>query len=197
MMEKQYYIVIDEKREGPFTLAQLSQFHITPQTLVWTAGMPDWMPASSLPELAGLIREESAFGQYAQAQDVELVNPGPQSYAGPQHAGMPPKWGQSGGRNQESFYGPGRTNWKTLSIIATIAGFIFSCVGGIIGAIAIYQASQAEQAYMYGDEYRSQSALSNCKTLTIISFVLTGIGLLANVAMLFYMPLFLKGIPGL
>ncbi len=75
-------------------------------------------------------------------------------------------------------------NWKTLSIVATICGFLFSCIGGIIGIFAILQANNAENAMRMGDDLTAQNNWSTCKTLTIISFVLTGLGLIANIAFL-------------
>ena len=47
----EYYILINEKPEGPFALERLNEMHITPQTLAWHQGMPSWLPAGQIDEL--------------------------------------------------------------------------------------------------------------------------------------------------
>ena len=54
-----YFLAIDGKQYGPFTVEQLRPFvptgQITPQTLVWCQGMSAWAPASSRPDIAALF----------------------------------------------------------------------------------------------------------------------------------------------
>lgn len=51
-----FHLAIDGRTEGPFGLAQLARDiaggKLTPQTLVWTAGMASWTPAAQVPQLA-------------------------------------------------------------------------------------------------------------------------------------------------
>ena len=176
MMEKEYYIVVDDNRVGPLTLAQLSERGIEPSTLVWTAGMADWSRADSLPELAPLFanrtridENESAFGSYARPAEP-VVSQYPQQ-----------QYGAYNNPNQGPGYVNPSVNWKTLAIIATVVGFLFSCIGGIVGCFAISNASKAENAMRYGDNFTAQSAWSTCKTLCIVSFVLSGLGLIVNI----------------
>ena len=175
MMEKEYYIVEGEDRVGPLSITQLAEKGIEPSTLVWTAGMADWARADSLPELAPVLANrtrvddnESAFGSYARAEE-----PSPKY--------QQPQYGAFNNPAQGGNYGNPPVNWKTLAIVATVVGFLFSCIGGIIGIFAITNASKAENAMRYGDNITAQSAWSTCKTLCIVSFVLTGIGLIFNV----------------
>ncbi|MDE7346631.1 MAG: DUF4339 domain-containing protein [Muribaculaceae bacterium] len=184
-MEKEYYIVVDDNRIGPLTLTQLSERGIEPSTLVWTAGMADWTRADCVPELAPLLdnrtridEQESAFGAYARPE--ETVAKPYQSYQQPQQYG-----GFNNGFNQEGGYSNPPTNWKTLAIVATVAGFIFSCIGGIIGIIAWVNANKAENATRFGDNFTAQNAWSTCRTLCIVSFILTGIGLIFNILTIF------------
>lgn len=55
----QFYALIGGVQTGPAGMAQLQQYAMSRQldrsTLVWRAGMPDWAPAGTLPELAGLF----------------------------------------------------------------------------------------------------------------------------------------------
>ena len=177
-MEKEYYIVEGDTRVGPLSMTQLSERGIEPSTLVWTAGMSDWARAASLAELAPLLAnrtriddQESAFGGYARPQE-----PLKQPYQQPQQYGA---YGNA--PQQPAGYSNPQTNWKTLAIVATVAGFLFSCIGGIVGIFAIVQANKAENAARYGDEFTARSAWSTCKTLCIVSFVLIGLGLIGNI----------------
>jgi len=52
----EYYLVVDNQQRGPFTVAQLATRPITPESLVWTAGMENWAAASSIPILAALFK---------------------------------------------------------------------------------------------------------------------------------------------
>ena len=181
-MEKEYYIVEGDTRVGPLSIIQLAERGIEPSTLVWTAGMPDWTRADCVPELSHLLsartridEQESAFGGYARPE--EPLKQSYRQYQQPQqHYGA-----SNGGQQPNGNYGNPPTNWKTLAIVATVCGFLFSCIGGIIGIFAIVQASKAENAMRVGDGFTAQSAWSTCKTLCIVSFVLTGIGLIANI----------------
>ncbi len=210
-MEKEYYIVENESRVGPLTFEQLREKGLDGSTLVWTAGMSDWTRADSCPELQPLlaqqtVAEESAFGAYAepeqpasnQTYQQPQSNQGQAPYGyqqaqlGQQQApygqqpygNQAPNQGQSFGFNGGQYGDPNvqvNTNWKTLSIIATVVGFLFSCVGGIVGIFAILEANKAEKATIMGNYLQAKSNWSSCKTLSIISFVLAGIGILSNV----------------
>ena len=46
-----YYIGDAGQQRGPFTIEQLRHMHLSPDTLVWREGMPQWQPARSIPEL--------------------------------------------------------------------------------------------------------------------------------------------------
>ena len=176
-MEKEYYMVVGDNRVGPLSITQLSERGIEPSTLVWTAGMADWARADSLPELQPLLanrmridEQESAFGSYARPEE-SLKQP----YQGPQ------QYGVNGNVQQPAGYSNPQTNWKTLAIVATVCGFLFSCIGGIVGIFAIVQANKAENAARYGDDFTARSAWSTCKTLCIVSFVLIGLGIIGNI----------------
>lgn len=54
-----YFLAIDGKQYGPFTVEQLRPFvptgQITAQTLVWCQGMSAWAPAGTRPDIAPLF----------------------------------------------------------------------------------------------------------------------------------------------
>lgn len=50
-----YWIIIDDTEQGPFTIEQLQENGITADTPVWFEGQNDWVPASQVVELAALL----------------------------------------------------------------------------------------------------------------------------------------------
>lgn len=50
-----YFIIVNDAQQGPYTLEELRQRHITEETLVWCEGMTDWQPAWQVEELRPLF----------------------------------------------------------------------------------------------------------------------------------------------
>lgn len=50
----EYYVVLEEKRQGPFSVEELRTKNITRQTLVWREGMSDWTELKDVEELSEL-----------------------------------------------------------------------------------------------------------------------------------------------
>ena len=55
----EYFIVENGKQAGPFSIAQLAEKHIKPETLVWKEGMAYWTPAWKIAELKYILAEGS------------------------------------------------------------------------------------------------------------------------------------------
>lgn len=53
-----FWIIIDQRHAGPFSLEQLREQGITPDRLVWHDGLTDWTPAREVPALAELFATE-------------------------------------------------------------------------------------------------------------------------------------------
>lgn len=51
-----YYLYIDDQQRGPFSIEQLAEMGITPETEVWTEGMTDWKQAGDVPALTTLLQ---------------------------------------------------------------------------------------------------------------------------------------------
>lgn len=55
----QFFAVVNGQQAGPYPLDGIQQLvqqrNITPDTLVWRQGMPNWVKASEVPELAGMF----------------------------------------------------------------------------------------------------------------------------------------------
>ncbi|MBA3721863.1 MAG: DUF4339 domain-containing protein [Parachlamydiaceae bacterium] len=58
-MNKEWYILIDSKQEGPFTLLELKRHPlITPDTLVWRPGFEKWVPIRQVADLKEVFKDE-------------------------------------------------------------------------------------------------------------------------------------------
>ena len=65
----QFYIVLQQVVTGPITgLADLSTYHIAPDTPVWYDGLDDWKPAIVAPLTSQLFTSDSEFYRYMAAQ---------------------------------------------------------------------------------------------------------------------------------
>ncbi len=58
----EYYIASNGQNLGPYTVEQLVQQRITPDTMLWAQGMPNWAPASQIPELKQLFTGANPSG---------------------------------------------------------------------------------------------------------------------------------------
>ncbi len=54
-MKTYYYVNSRRQTEGPASLSELAEAGIRPETLVWSEGMPEWIPARDIPELQTLF----------------------------------------------------------------------------------------------------------------------------------------------
>lgn len=55
-----YWIIVDDHHDGPYSGRQLVDNGLQPETLVWTEGLPDWTPASEIAELAAMLENRTA-----------------------------------------------------------------------------------------------------------------------------------------
>ncbi len=51
-----YYAMSGDRRIGPFTLEQLPENGVRPDTYVWAKGMPDWVRASEVADICRYFR---------------------------------------------------------------------------------------------------------------------------------------------
>lgn len=57
-MEKIWYIKIQDKQQGPYSIEQLKAMReVTPDTLVWSPALKEWVPMRSVPELKDVFKD--------------------------------------------------------------------------------------------------------------------------------------------
>jgi len=69
----EYFAYIDGKQAGPMSVEQMYGKGITAETLVWHAGLTDWVRADSLPELAPVIGGATRGPQAAEKEALETA----------------------------------------------------------------------------------------------------------------------------
>lgn len=198
-----WYAMIGGIQKGPATIEELISMGLTPDTPVWHNGLAEWVAASSQSEIINKLGarrpphynpydRQSTYGQprdfsnnpqYGPRQEY----PGNSTYGNQPGFSWNPQYGndsrQYGRNNTDNRYNNGNihTNWLPWAIVATVTGFIFSCIGAVFGVIAIIQANKANGFYAAGDTGQGDGANNTAKTMTIIGLVLAGIGLVTTV----------------
>lgn len=150
---KQYYLVINGEKSGPFTIDQLATQQLTPETPVWTEGMSDWMPAQQVAELSSLFAPQTPGPEMAQPTvppQAPAYNAAP-SYGNPQPQTpngqvMPP-------------------NYLVWSILVTL----LCCLPG--GIVAIVYSTQVSSRFLQGDYEGANASSCNARKWAIISAV--------------------------
>jgi TM2 domain-containing membrane protein YozV len=91
-----YYLAEGTTQRGPFSEQELPGAGLRPDSLVWCEGMPQWEPASQVPELQSILFPQAPPG----AQPAPLPTPGPGpapvAYATPGYGAYPPSGDISG-----------------------------------------------------------------------------------------------------
>lgn len=64
------WIYIDGAQKGPFGEDEILAMNIEPSTPVWFEGMPKWLPAGEVPEMAALLRGGSSTDDSAAGPDA-------------------------------------------------------------------------------------------------------------------------------
>lgn len=200
-----YYVIVNGTQQGPYQMHQLQSLHITPTTMMWREGLPQWVPAAQIPELQPYIQYQQPNqqpGAQSEYPDFNQPKHGQQPYNnGNQQQGFNNGYQQGFNNGQQPYnngyqqgYNNGQQgfnnggyqpkNWLNLAIVSTVCGFLFSCIGLIFGIIAISKANKANKAFAMGDWQTGEQFNSSAKTMTIIAFVLAAIGLVGSVNIL-------------
>lgn len=67
----EFHLIRNGKQEGPFSVEELSQQGITPESEVWAPGMADWAQAGDVPELTAVLQRAEFEASQAAARMAE------------------------------------------------------------------------------------------------------------------------------
>lgn len=118
----QYFIVINDVQQGPFSIDELRQRNITSDTLVWAEGMPQWVPAWQVEELRPLFYADAQTSQTSAPQQIPTPPPyGTQN--GAQSGNTPDDnyQGTNAGDTMQPPYQPEKSNRKKVLTYVGIA----------------------------------------------------------------------------
>lgn len=150
---KQYFLVINGEKSGPFTIDQLTTQQVTPQTPVWTEGMSDWVPAQQVAELSSLFA--------SQAPTPEAYQPTATPQAPAYNAA--PAYGNPQPQAPNTQVVP--PNYLVWSILVTL----FCCIPG--GVVAIVYSTQVSSRFQQGDYAGANESSRNARKWVIISAI--------------------------
>lgn len=167
---KQYYIIRNEQQAGPYTLEELAEMGITPDTIVWTEGMTDWAPARQVSELASLFTTTAQTPPSYSAPSYGA----PQYHSAPQY-NRPPQY------SRPTEQPPMPPTYLAWSIAVTI---LCCLVGGIV---AIVYSSQVSSRYIAGDYEGAEYASRQARIWIIVSAC---VGLLVGIVYAIWMLFF-------
>lgn len=126
----EFHLIVNGKQEGPFSIEELSQQGITPESEVWAPGMADWMQAGDVPELTAVLQraEFEAAQQAARVAENQVTTGAPYEPAtSPSQA--PPQVPPRIPVQQEPKKKSGCTPWLIAALILAIlfATMVFTC----------------------------------------------------------------------
>ena len=178
-----FWVIFNNKQEGPFTLEELRQYPLTMTTPVWHQGLPQWVQAQEVAELRSLIEQKNPAPQTPYGTDpyVRQQSSNPQQHpygqqpspaANPQQGYYPrqsygqqpyaPRTAAQPGNSRE----PRPSNYLGWAIAATL----LCCMP--IGVVAIIYAAGVNTKYDRGDIEGARKASDRAQLWIMLSVVL-------------------------
>jgi hypothetical protein len=125
----EFHLIRNGKQEGPFTVEELSQQGITPESEVWAPGMADWQQAGDVPELTAVLQRAEFEAAQQAARMAENQTPTGMPYE-PQvpPSQVPPQVPRYGGLTEPEKKS-GCTPWLIAGLILAIlfGTMVFTC----------------------------------------------------------------------
>ena len=125
----EFHLIRNGKQEGPFTVEELGQHGITPESEVWAPGMADWKQAGDVPELTAVLQR----AEFEAAQQASRVAEGQATTGQPYEPTTPPGYFPSQTPPRVPVEEPkkkrGCTPWLIAALILAIvfATMVFTC----------------------------------------------------------------------
>lgn len=152
-----YWIIIDDRHAGPFSAQQLLDTGLTPDTLVWFEGIPDWTRAANVAELAEALQRRAMAEAEARERMIAEAEACLQQQPEPQPAAEP---------ETQAITEPCPPAYIAWSIIATL----LCCT--VVGIPGIIFASMTKSAYYRGEIDKAKRYSEITQWFIIASIVL-------------------------
>ena len=153
------FVYRNGKQEGPFGLDDLQKLGLTPDTMIWYKGLTEWTRASQCDATAVLFSQPEPPAPPQQPQYQQPVEQ-------PCYDELPPCPESS----------------KTLAIVLTVLAVICCCniPAMVFGILGISKGSDVSKRYAEGDIEGAENAAKQCKTFTLIGYIVWILGLVAS-----------------
>lgn len=162
-----YWIYRDGLQRGPYTIEELADMGLQPDTPVWYEGLDNWITAAESPGLAPLLATRRDDGS-DRPQDVNFVDmdadnvPAAESFDS--RNGLQQQPAQESGRLPQGKCPP---TFLALSIISTI------CCCLPLGIAAIFFSGKVKTKWQAGDPDGAKKASETAELLIILSITLS------------------------
>ena len=173
-MAKQYYLGIDNQQLGPFHKDELLLNGMTEETLVWTEGMSDWLPAKEVAELSSLLSGTvplppsppsslGGYGNFDVSSQFGGLSPALQGYT--------PR-----GSSPTSPLELAPSSYLGGNITLTVISLLMCCFGIaplITGILGITKSAKVNKAYNSGNHEEAIKYSRQAKTFFFVTLGLT------------------------
>ena len=167
-----YFAIIDGEQRGPYTLDELEQAGVSPDTYVWCKAMSDWQQAKEGGEICRYFRQTLHSRSHTQ-QNVPAVVEKPEE-AEDQYKDIPLRWRNfvmRSGEHAEMEPEPETdTSVPPFSWIVPAIGVMLLCFP-ITGAIALYYGIQSRLKWNGGLKAEAHASARKAKLWVLISIV--------------------------
>lgn len=169
-MRMKYWIYVDGLQRGPFTIDELAQLNIKPDTPVWYEGLDNWIKAAESPGLAPLLNR---YNQPAQEEtvNVEYTEVDPRTDTIIDSAYQPQQQSQSAytatGKPQPAEGEECPPTFLVWSILSTI------CCCLPLGIVAIIYSGKVKPCWQRGDIRGAKKASEMAEIMIILSITLS------------------------
>lgn len=184
------FAIVNGQQVGPFSPEELvGNYAVDAATMVWHEGLPQWVPASSVPEMMNAINARFAPQPVVAPEPQPVVVPPtePQTVAVPQPVAAAPVYSQPTPVNEPAEPRADVAecgapyNWMYLAIVGAVLGTFFYIIGAGAGVAALILSLNAQNKYKAGDV---EGAFNLNKTAKILTFVGLGISAFVVLCML-------------
>ena len=142
----EFHLIVNGQQEGPFTVEELAQKGLNPESEVWAPGMADWMQAGDVPELTAVLQraEFEAAQQAARAAENQVTTGQPYEPQTPPYQ-APPQTPRYAPVEEQPKKKSGCTPWLIAALVLAIlfATMVFTCPGREAHEQAIQEVTKA------------------------------------------------------
>lgn len=167
----EYWIFLNNEKQGPYTLTDLQQVELSPDTLVWRDGLNRWVEAQEIEELEILFatKQPPTFEEEAKSNQSNVnCNNIPPVYLPQEKEVTPPQYipqPQTIEPAQEQ-QKPCPPNYLVWAILSTL------CCCQPLGIVAIIFAANVNSKYNRGDYEGAVKNSERAALWVILSFVI-------------------------